>query len=140
MADDSTESEQALKALPAAPKKKHAAAIVRENRALLRERRDEGVSDDDLLAFVNSQARCPITLITLRCYLARDAGRVGVAVLTTLASRQAPRAGDMDIYRRMDRNDQVPLSRIESEKAPLEQSPRTEQRGLKQPIKPGPVE
>lgn len=135
MADDSNEIEQALKALPAAPKRKNAATIVREHRGLLRQRRDEGVNDDDLLAFVNSRAAAPITLITLRCYLSRRTSRSDVAY-EPIPARSAVRRDGSNVAS----SSQFPADIRAPSQSNERQPARTEQRGITQSIKPGPVE
>lgn len=129
------EFETALNTLPALARRPTAAAIVRENLALLRRRKRDGVDELALLDHVNRRARSPITLYTLRCYLSRGAGRSDLSYSPVAApapeQRATPKAAPS---KPPPAHSRVPPQASERQPA------RTEQRGVIQPVKPGPVE
>lgn len=132
---DESDFDAALNALPVSPKRPTAAEVVRKNLERLRQRKREGVDEHELLVLVNSQADAPIKLLTLRCYLSRRASRSDIsyepAANPSLTKREKPKAEQSSLTRT---NMRAPSQSHEQSSA------RTEQRGVAQPIKPGPVE
>lgn len=132
---DGSDFHAALDALPASPKRPTAAEVVRKNLEQLRRRKREGVDELELLDLVNKEARSPISLITLRCYLARRAGRSDITYEPTADRSSAKREEPNTAW--------PPRPGTEfraTSQAGERPSARTEQRGVTQPIKPGPVE
>lgn len=135
---DEHEFARVVQALPVTPKRQPAAAIVREHLVLLRERRREGVDEQALLNLINDQAQSPISLVTLRCYLARGA-RSGPP-----AASPARPEKPLDFAQSHATVTRVPQLAPIGPAPPLagpeqNRSARTEQRGITAAVRPGPV-
>lgn len=153
------EFQRQLRELTAENPRRSAAEIVRENLSEIRERRATGVKDEAILEVINRESSRKISLVTLRCYLARR-GRDGPSSLPAPGKRSAIEPQAPITERRHDVSEpgitvntvgtaalshrseaKIVQANISAPPQPGEPQPaRTEQRGVNQPITPGPVE